>query len=209
MNRRAMALKFPTFALRSALTAIVATCTLALSACGSASSENPPLEGATIGGDFTLQATGGRQVRYSDFNGKYRIMYFGYTFCPDVCPVDLQNIAQGVKLFARTDAHLAAKIQPIFITIDPQRDTPDVVAKYVANFGPSIVGLSGTPAQIDAVAKQWAVFHQKRDDGSPTEYLMDHSRAAYLMGPKGEPIALLPAEKDAQSVATDLAKWVH
>lgn len=204
MNRRAMALKT-----RSLLAAIVATCTLALSACGSATSETPPLEGATIGGDFTLQAAGGRQVRYSDFDGKYRIVYFGYTFCPDVCPVDLQNIAQSIKLFAKTDASLAAKIQPIFITIDPQRDTPDVVAKYVANFGPTVIGLSGTQAQIDTVAKQWAVFHQKRDDGSSSEYLMDHSRAAYLMGTKGEPIALLPAEKDAAAVATDLAKWVH
>jgi protein SCO1/2 len=179
---------------------------LALAACGGAPS---PLEGAAIGGDFTLTGKDGKAVRYADFGGKYRIMYFGYTFCPDVCPVDLQNIAQGVRLFGKAHGEAAAKIQTIFITIDPQRDTPEVVGKYAANFGPSVIGLSGTPAQIDAVAKQWAVFHQKRDEGSPKDYLMDHSRAAYLMGPKGEPIALLPAEKDAQAVADDLAKWVH
>jgi protein SCO1/2 len=114
-----------------------------------------------------------------------------------------------VRLFGKAHGEAAAKIQTIFITIDPERDTPEVVGKYAENFGPSVMGLSGTPAQIDAVAKQWAVFHQKREGGSPKDYLMDHSRAAYLMGPKGEPIALLPAEQNAQAVADDLAKWVH
>ncbi len=206
MNRRAMALKLRLSRLRSLFAAALASCTLALAACGSAPS---PLEGAAIGGDFILTGKDGKAVRYADFAGKYRIMYFGYTFCPDVCPVDLQNIAQGMRLFGKSHGEAAARIQTIFITIDPERDTPEVVGKYAANFGPSVIGLSGTPAQIDAVAKQWAVFHQKRDDGSPEAYLMDHSRAAYLMGPKGEPIALLPAEKDAQAVADDLAKWVH
>jgi protein SCO1 len=205
MNRHAMAHK-----LRSFFTALAATCTLALSACGgSAPSESPPLEGASIGGDFTLTGKDGKPVRYSDFNGKYRIVYFGYTFCPDVCPLDLQNIAQGLRLFAKDDAGAAARIQPIFITIDPARDTPDIVGKYAANFGPSVIGLTGSPDQIGAVAKQWAVFFGKREDGSSSDYLMDHSRAAYLMGPKGEPIALLPTEKDAQAVADELEKWVH
>lgn len=205
MNRHAMAHK-----LRSLFAALAATCTFALSACGGgAPSESPPLEGAAIGGDFTLTGKDGKPVRYADFNGKYRIVYFGYTFCPDVCPLDLQNIAQGLKLFSKDHAAAAAKVQPIFITIDPARDTPEVVGNYAANFGPSLVGLTGSPEQIAAVAKQWAVFFGKRDGGAPKDYLMDHSRAAYLMGPNGEPIALLPAEKDAQAVAADLEKWVH
>lgn len=206
MNRRAMTRAFP-FALAAAL---AATLTFGLSACGgSAPSERPPLEGAAIGGDFTLTGKDGQPVRYADFAGKYRVVYFGYTFCPDVCPVDLQNIAQGIRLYGKDHADLAAKIQPIFITIDPARDTPQIVGKYAANFGPGLIGLSGTQAQIDAVAKQWAVFHQKRDGASPTDYLMDHSRAAYLMGPDGAPIALLPAEQDAKAVAAELAKWVR
>ncbi|MBA4355941.1 MAG: SCO family protein [Novosphingobium sp.] len=204
MNRRAMVHK-----LRSFFAAVAATCTFALAACGGAPTESPPLEGAAIGGDFTLAGKDGKPVRYADFDGKYRIVYFGYTFCPDVCPVDLQNIAQGVRLFAKDNADAAARIQPIFITIDPERDTPDVVGKYAANFGPAVIGLSGTPAQIDAVAKKWAVFHQKREGSSPKDYLMDHSRAAYLMGTKGEPIALLPAETDGKAVAAELAKWVR
>lgn len=204
MNRRAMAHN-----LRSLFAAIAATCTFALAACGGAPTENPPLQGATIGGDFTLTGKDGKPVRYADFSGKYRIVYFGYTFCPDVCPIDLQNIAQGLRLFAKDKPEAAAKIQPIFITIDPERDTPQVVGAYAANFGPSVIGLSGSPDQIAAVAKQWAVYYEKRDGGSPAEYLMDHSRAAYLMGPQGEPIALLPAEKDAKAVAADLARWVR
>ncbi|KPF93319.1 electron transporter [Novosphingobium sp. AAP83] len=193
---------------RSLFIAFAATCTFALSACGGAPSESPPLEGAAIGGDFTLTGKDGKPVRYADFNGKYRIVYFGYTFCPDVCPLDLQNIAQGLKLFGKDHAE-DAKIQPLFITIDPERDTPEVIGKYAANFGPSMIGLTGTPQQIAAVAKQWAVFFGKRDGGVPKDYLMDHSRAAYLMGPKGEPIALLPAEQNAKAVAAELEKWVH
>ncbi len=195
--------------LRSLFIALAATCTFALSACGGAPSESSPLEGAAIGGDFTLTGKDGKPVRYADFNGKYRIVYFGYTFCPDVCPLDLQNIAQGLQLFAKAQADAAAKIQPIFITIDPARDTPEIMGKYAANFGPGMIGLTGSSEQIAAVAKQWAVFYGKRDGNGPNNYLMDHSRAAYLMGPKGEPIALLPAEKDAKAVAAELAKWVH
>ncbi|MFM2302570.1 MAG: hypothetical protein RLZZ84_2306 [Pseudomonadota bacterium] len=208
MNRRAMALKLRTLSPRSAFLALAASCTFALGACGGTPAEEPPLAGAAIGGDFTLTGKDGKPVRWADFNGKYRVVYFGYTFCPDVCPVDLQNIAQGLKLLGKDNADLAAKIVPIFITIDPARDTPQVVGAYAANFGPNMVGLSGTPEQIAAVAKKWAVFAQKRDGGTAGEYLMDHSRAAYLMGPQGEPIALLPAEKDAKAVAADLAKWV-
>lgn len=204
MNRRAMPHTF-----RSILAAVAATCTFALAACNGAPTEKPPLEGAAIGGDFTLTGKDGRPVRWSDFAGKYRVVYFGYTFCPDVCPLDLQNIAQGLRLFGKDHADLAANVVPVFITIDPERDTAEVVGKYAANFGPTVVGLTGTPAQIADVAKKWAVFYQKRDDGKPEAYLMDHSRAAYLMGPKGDAIALLPAEQDAKAVAAELAKWVH
>jgi protein SCO1/2 len=203
MNRRAMALTF-----RSTLAALAATCTFALGGCNMTPAEQPPLAGAAIGGDFTLTGKDGQAVKWSDFSGKYRIVYFGYTFCPDVCPLDMQNIAQGLRLFAKE--HPDAKpIVPIFITIDPERDTASVVGKYAANFGKNVVGLTGTPAQIADVAKKWAVFYQRRDEGRPDAYLMDHSRAAYLMGPDGAAIALLPAEQDGKAVAAELAKWVN
>ena len=204
MNRRAMTKLF-----RSMLLPLAAACTFALGACGSGQSEPPPLAGAAIGGDFTLTGKDGKPVRWSDFEGKYRVVYFGYTFCPDVCPVDLLNIAQGVRLFGKEHAGFAGRIVPVFITIDPARDTPEVVGRFVANFGPEVVGLTGTQAEIDAVAKKWAVFHSRREGGTSDAYLMDHSRGAFLMGPKGEPIALLPAEKDGKAVAAELARWVH
>lgn len=203
MNRRAMAHTF-----RSILTALAATCTFALGGCNFRPSEKPPLEGAAIGGDFTLTGKDGQAVKWSDFASKYRVVYFGYTFCPDVCPLDMQNIAQGLRLFRKEHAD-AKPIVPIFITIDPERDTAPVVGKYAANFGKDVVGLTGTPAQIADVAKKWAVFYQRRDEGKPGAYLMDHSRAAYLMGPDGAAIALLPAEQDGKAVAAELAKWVN
>ena len=203
MNRRAMALTS-----RSILAALAATCTFALGGCNFAPAEKPPLEGASIGGDFALTGKDDQAVKWSDFAGKYRVVYFGYTFCPDVCPLDMQNIAQGLRLFRKEHAD-AKPIVPIFITIDPERDTAQVVGKYAANFGKDVVGLTGTPAQIADVAKKWAVYYAKRDDGKPEAYLMDHSRAAYLMGPDGEAIALLPAEQDGKAVAAELAKWVN
>lgn len=203
MNRRAMA-----HTLKSLVAALAATCTFALGACGGSSSEKPPLEGAAIGGDFTLTGKDGKAVKWSDFSGKYRVVYFGYTFCPDVCPLDMQNIAQGLRLFAKEKPG-AMPIVPIFITIDPQRDTAEVVGKYAANFGSNVVGLTGTPDQIADVAKKWAVFYQKRDGTKPDAYLMDHSRASYLMGPDGEAIALLPSEQDGKAVAAELSKWVR
>lgn len=204
MNRRAM-----THVFRTLLAGLAATCTFALAGCGGAAGESPPLEGAAIGGDFSLTGKDGKPVRWSDFDGKYRIVYFGYTFCPDVCPVDLQNIAQGVRLLGKEHPGADAEVVPIFITIDPQRDTPAVVGSYAANFGPGMIGLTGTPAEIDAVAKKWAVYHARREGSGPDAYLMDHSRGAFLMGRKGEPIALLPAEQSGKAVAAELAKWVH
>lgn len=195
---------------RTCAAALIGPFALMLVSCGSGGvpAEDPPLAGAAIGGDFTLVDKAGKTVRYSDFAGKYRIVYFGYSFCPDVCPLDVQHLMQGVHLFAKDQPQAAAKIVPIFITIDPARDTPKVVGEFVANFGPELIGLTGSEAQVAAAAKAFVVFAQKRAGASPDSYLMDHSRAAYLMGPDGKPIALLPAEQDGRAVAAELAKWV-
>jgi len=206
MNRRAMARHTPRHILRPLLAAFA----LSLSACGdgSATAERPPLEGANIGGPFTLTNKDGKTVQWSDFAGRWRIVYFGYTYCPDVCPLDVQHIMQGYRLFARDHAALAQRIVPMFISIDPGRDTPAVVGQFAANFGPELVGLTGTPAQVAQATKAFAVYAQKREGASPDSYLMDHSRAAYLMGPEGQAIALLPADQDGHAVATEIAKWV-
>lgn len=185
---------------------------LLLAGCGAATkgpSQEPPLAGARIGGAFALTDGSGRTVRDTDFAGRYRIVYFGYTFCPDVCPVDLQKIAAGLKAFEAAHADLAAKVVPIFITVDPERDTPEVVGRYVAAFHPRMIGLTGTPQAIAQVARAYAVPFAKRQDAGATEYLMDHGTQAYLMGPDGKPIALLPTDQGPEAIARELERWVR
>lgn len=182
---------------------------LALSGCNAAPpAAEPPLAGADIGGDFALTASDGRTVTWDDFAGKYRVVYFGYAFCPDVCPTDMQRVAQGLQLLKASDPELAAKIQPIFITIDPERDTAQVVGEFAAAFSPDIIGLTGTPDQIAAAAKAFRVFYAKGDPVEGGGYLVDHSNIVYLFGPAGEPLATLPVDQGADAVAADLRKWV-
>jgi len=181
-----------------------------LSGCDSAGapSAEPPLAGAAIGGPFELVDSERRPVRSSDFDGKYRVLYFGYAYCPDVCPLDVQRMMQGFAKFKEANPELAAQVQPIFVTIDPARDTPEVVGEFTRAFSSDLLGLTGTAEQVDKAAKAFAVYHQKGEDAGNGSYLMDHSRAAYLMGRNGEPIATLPVDQSGEAVAAELAKWV-
>lgn len=189
----------------------LASLALALTACGGGQvSEKPraeaPLTGASIGGPFTLVDGDGKSVSDADFAGKYRIMYFGYTFCPDVCPVDVQNIGGAMKLLDKQNPELSARIVPVFVTIDPARDTSAVVKEFTQAFYPRMVGLTGTAAQVDAAAKVYRVPYAKRE--TPSGYLMDHGRQAYLMGPQGEPIALLPQDENPQAIVAEIERWI-
>jgi len=200
MNSRAMIKPF-----RSPLIALLAGALL-LSGCKSAPSPaDPPLAGAAIGGPFTLVDKDGKTVQWSDFKGFYRIVYFGYTFCPDACPTDVAM--RGLDAFAKAHPKEADRIRPIFISIDPARDTPKVVGEFAAAFSPRLIGLTGTPAQVDQAAKAFAAYYARGKETSGG-YLMDHSRIAYLMGPDGQPISMLPVDKGPQAVAEDLATWV-
>jgi protein SCO1 len=169
---------------------------------------DPPLAGAAIGGPFELIDSAGKTVRWSDFDGKFRIVYFGYAYCPDVCPLDVQRMMKGFAQFQKSSPELAAQVQPIFITIDPARDTPAVVGEFTRAFSKDLLGLTGTPEQVDKAAKAFAVYYQKGEVSENGGYMMDHSRAAYLMGRKGEPIATLPVDDSPEAVAAELAKWV-
>jgi protein SCO1/2 len=189
--------------------AFLAAMTLAGCNAQPAAQPSPPLAGARIGGPFSLTDQNGRTVTDRDFAGKYRIVYFGYTFCPDVCPVDVQTIGAGLKAFEARDAARGAKVVPIFVTIDPERDTPAVIKQFVANFHPRMVGLTGAPATIDAVAKAYGVYHAKQKPGPGGGYMVDHTRQAYLMDRDGKPMALLPTEQGADKVADELARWVQ
>jgi len=201
MNRGAMS------TVRARFLALCLPLSLFAAACDAPAGE-PPLAGAAIGGPFELVDAAGKTVRWSDFDGKYRIIYFGYAYCPDVCPLDVQRMMQGYNRFKEAEPELAAQVQPLFVTIDPERDTPEVVGEFASAFSDDLVGLTGTPEQVAQAAKAFAVYYEKGEQGEAGGYLMDHSRAAYLMGRKGEPIALLPVEKSGDEVAAELERWV-
>lgn len=183
---------------------------VALSACNAAPAPSgpPPLEGARIGGPFLLTAQNGRPFSDRALAGKWRVMYFGYTYCPDVCPVDMANITTGLRAFEKSDPARAARVVPVFVTVDPERDTPEALRRFVSNFHPRTIALTGDPATIAAVGKAFAVYAAKRDGATPGSYLMDHSRQVYLMDGEGKPVALVPADESGEAVAATLAKWV-
>ena len=181
---------------------------LLLAGCGQAAGE-PPLKGATMGGPFALTSHEGRRVTDRDFAGRYRLVYFGYSFCPDVCPVDLQTLSAGLRQFEGDDAERGAKVQPIFITVDPRRDTVQALARYVPAFHPRLIGLTGTEEEIARTARTFAISYQAQPPASPGgEYLVDHMRIAVLYGPEGEPVAIIPHDLGPAGVAAELDKWV-
>jgi len=182
----------------------------ALAAAGcEAEAGPPPLAGARMGGPFTLTSHEGRRVSSSEFAGKYRIVYFGYTYCPDVCPVDLQLIGGALRRFEQEEPERAARVQPIFITTDPARDTPDVLRRFVANFHPRLIGLTGRPEEIAQVARAHGIYYAARPPAEGGGYLVDHNRIAVLYGPEGEPIEILRHEEGPESIVASLERWVR
>lgn len=205
MKRRAMPLPRTL-----ARTLVALSAALALTACDSQPPlETAPLHGAAIGGPFALTGHDGEVHRWSDYAGEWRIVYFGYTYCPDICPTDVQRFSQGLAQFEKAEPELGAQVQPIFITIDPARDTPEVLAEFVSNFHPRLVGLTGTPEQIEAVAKTFGVFYSRGREGASGAYDMNHSNVVYLFSPDGAPVAILPASEGADAIAAELARWVR
>jgi len=160
---------------------------------------------ALIGGPFTLVGKDGKPVTDKAFRGKYMLVFFGYTHCPDVCPAELQVMAAALDGLGKNED----KVVPIFITVDPERDTPRVVGDYVMNFGPRFVGLSGTPEQIAKAAKAYRVTHDKHpaEDGSDN-YSVDHSAIAYLMGPDGGYITHIPYGTPAPKMTEILRRYL-
>lgn len=194
--------------LLTGLLTLMAACNPAPDGSSSADAE-PPLAGAKIGGTFTLTNQDGGRTSEAQLRGQYRIIYFGYSYCPDVCPVDLANIMLGLKQAEKDNPALIEKIQPIFISVDPGRDTPAVLKQYVSAFHPRLIGLTGSPEEIAAVAKKYLIIYDIRKDEGSSEYLVDHSRQVYLFGPEGEPLALLSFDGTPQQVADEIDRWVR
>jgi protein SCO1/2 len=154
-----------------------------------------------IGGHFALSTPDGRRVTDTTFRGKWLLVYFGYTSCPDVCPTTLSAMALALDKLGP----LADKVQPVFITVDPERDTAKIVGEYVKDFDPRFVGLVGSPQEIGTAAEQFHVYYRVRQLGN-NEYVVDHSSFIYLIDPNGAFVRLLTGDLPGHQLADELRK---
>ncbi len=164
-------------------------------------SEAQPVAGLKLGGPFTLSDQDGEKVTEATYEGQYKLIYFGFTFCPAVCPTELQKMRAALDALP---SEIAERIQPIFVTIDPERDTVAVMKEYVTLFHPRLVGLTGTVPQIEMMKKNYRVFAAKAGDIDSPDYTMDHSSFIYLMGPKDELVAMYRTNDSADFMADDI-----
>jgi protein SCO1/2 len=158
---------------------------------------------ALIGGPFTLTAADGKKVTDQDFRGKFMLVFFGYTHCPDVCPTELQNMVEVLKKLGPN----ASEVALIFISVDPARDTPEVLSTYIQNFDPRIVALTGSPEEVASAAKAYRVYF-KKTDGGPAEYTVDHSAFVYLMDREGNFLSHFMFNASAETVASAIKKYL-
>jgi protein SCO1/2 len=154
-------------------------------------------QGMVLGGPFSLTDHTGRAVTQADFADRFLLLYFGFTYCPDVCPTELGTIAAAMDDLGAQ----AARVTPVLITIDPARDTPDALADYVSRFHPAMVGLTGSPEQVAAAARAYRVFYSKVQRPDMTDYTMDHSSFIYLVGPDGRVRALFRPQTPPEAIA--------
>jgi protein SCO1/2 len=181
---------------------------IALTAAGFAgvwlSGARPPILSAyltsAIGGPFTLVDNNGQTVTDRTYRGKWLLVFFGYTHCPDVCPTTLNSIAAALRQLGPA----AASVQPLFITVDPQRDTPRVLANYVRAFDPRIIGLTGTTEQIAAVAREYRVYFSADETPEQRDYQLDHSAFVYVMNPQGKFVQLFGGATANDKIAARL-----
>ncbi len=158
------------------------------------------LTGAEYARDLPLTDQYGKERSLKDFAGKVVVVFFGYTQCPDVCPTSMSELAE-VKRSLGADGD---KLQGIFVTVDPERDTPDMLKSYMATFDPSFIALRGTPEQLAAVAKDFKIYYKRVDGQTPTSYTMDHSAGSYVYDTKGRLRVYHRYGAGAQSLAADV-----
>jgi protein SCO1/2 len=195
MHRRTVLASISAWALAAAGASVLPAC-----------SEDKPqfkaidLTGADYARDFQLTDHNGQQRSLKDFRGKVVVMFFGYTQCPDVCPTSLAEMAEAKKLLGPE----GAKVQGLFVTLDPERDTPEVLKAYMANFDPSFLALRGTPEQLAALAKEFKIYYKKVEGKTPTSYTLDHSAASYVYDTQGRLRLYTRYGTGPQALASDL-----
>ena len=157
-----------------------------------------------IGGPFALTAADGQTVTDRSYAGQYLLVYFGYSACRDVCPTTLAALGDAMDVLGAK----AGRLQPLFITVDPRRDTPDVLGRYVANFTPRLVGLTGSARQLRQVQQEYRVTSVAHTKDGETDYTVDHSSVLYLIAPDGRFVALIPADDSGAEMAARISRYV-
>lgn len=162
-----------------------------------------PVAGIAIGGPYTLTDQDGSARTEQDFKGDYKLIYFGFTYCPAICPTELAKISAVMN---QLPEETAEKIQPLFITIDPERDTVEVMKDYISLFHPKLIGLTGTPEQIEAVKDAYRVYAKKVQDETMNDYTMDHSSFIYFMGPEDNLLGMYRIKDTPDYMIEDMTK---
>lgn len=170
-----------------------------------ASLANPSGDDGAVGGGFTLVNQDGKTVTERDFGDKYLLVTFGFTYCPDVCPTKLQDMSLTLDALGED----AKWVQPVFITIDPLRDTPEQMKNYVALYHNNIQGLTGTPAQIATAAKTFKVYYKRGEEVGDGQYMMDHSTQIYLLDKDGKSLEIFGEGTAAETMAQSIKKYLH
>jgi cytochrome oxidase Cu insertion factor (SCO1/SenC/PrrC family) len=189
-------------ALTAALIAVLVICGMLLYQLYQRTMTDTATGEALIGGPFELTDHNGNRVTDQTYKGRLMLIYFGFTYCPDACPTALGIMSAAIdKLDVAAD-----RVVPILITVDPERDTPEVLKDYVSNFHPGMVGLTGTKEQIDRAAKAYRVFYQKAPGATADEYLMDHTLLIYLMDADGKYVTHFGPDATPDQVAEEIRK---
>ena len=201
---RQAALKIALVALVISILTVVGATAWLVSEINSGTGSRTIFTNVQIGGPFTLTDHTGNQVRNTDFHDRFMLIYFGYTHCPDVCPTELANMATALDILGPQ----AENIVPLFITLDPQRDTLAALASYVPLFHERLVGLTGTEAEIAAVAQAYSVFYEKIEGEETTDYTLKHTTLIYLVRPDGELAESFPHGTAPTAISDAIRKQV-
>ncbi|MDB5371720.1 MAG: hypothetical protein JWP04_362 [Belnapia sp.] len=161
-------------------------------------------QGMSLGGPFSLTDQSGKPVTERDYAGRWMLVYFGYSFCPDVCPTELGTMAAALDAMGPA----GEAVVPAFISVDPQRDTPEHLADYVSRFHPRMQGLTGTPDQVAEAARRYRVYYAKVQRPEMTDYLMDHSSFIYLVGPDAKVRSLFRPEQTPEAIAAAVSAQI-
>lgn len=173
---------------------------------GSAEYYGSVIESPDLAANFTLTSHSGERVSLSDFDDKVVLLYFGYTYCPDVCPASMAQLAQATGVLSDEEKD---QVQVAMITVDPNRDSPEVMADYIGHFDPSFLGLTGTEGEIAEVADAYGVFYEKQAGSPETEYLVNHTASVFVIDKDGYVRMLYPFSTPGENIASDLRQLVR